>query len=62
MEAANQQQNRVLAAVGVLVFTGWAWSLSNVAIPDVLWLATAALTLVFIGMLVVAGVQRVRRR
>ena len=58
---AKTKPNRVLAAVGVLVVTGWAWSLSNVAIPDVLWFLTALLTLVFIGLLVVAGVRRVRR-
>jgi hypothetical protein len=62
VETIDSHQNRVLAAIGVLVLTGWAWSLSNVAIPDALWLANAALTLVFVGMLVVAGVQRVRRR
>jgi hypothetical protein len=61
METVNSQPNRVLAAVGVLVVTGWAWSLSNVAIPDVLWFATMLLTLVFIGLLAVAGVQRIRR-
>jgi hypothetical protein len=61
METVNSQPNRVIAAVGVLVVTGWAWSLSNVAIPDVLWFATMLLTLVFIGLVAVAGVQRIRR-
>ena len=60
METTNSQPNRILAAVGLLVLTGWAWSLSNVAIPDVLWLVTVALTLVFIGLLVAAGVRRMR--
>ena len=58
---AKSQPNRVLAAVGVLAFTGWAWSLSNVTIPDVLWFVTVLLTLVFIGLLVVAGVRRIRQ-
>jgi hypothetical protein len=61
MDSANSQPNRVLAAVGLLVVTGWAWSFSNVAIPDVLWFVTVALTLLFIGMLAVAGVRRIRK-
>jgi len=61
METVNSQPNRVVAAVGLLVVTGWAWSLSNVAIPGVLWFATMLLTLVFFGLLAVAGVQRIRR-
>jgi hypothetical protein len=61
MQAAISQPNRVLAAVGVLVVTGWAWSLSNVAIPGLLWFATVLLTLVFLGLLAVAGVRRIRR-
>ena len=60
METVNSQPNRVLAAVGLLVVTGWAWSLSNVTIPAVLWFATVLLTLVFIALLAVAGVQRIR--
>ena len=58
---AKPGPNRILAAIGVLVLVGWIWSLSDVAIPDVLWLANAALTLVFIVLLVVAGVQRLRQ-
>jgi hypothetical protein len=61
MESADSQPNRVLAAVGLLVITGWAWSLSNIAIPDVLWFVTMLLTLVFIGLLAVAGVRRIRQ-
>ena len=61
MEAVNSQPNRVLAAVGLLVLVGWAWSLSNVAIPDVLWFVNMALTLVFIGLLVAAAVRLARR-
>ena len=61
MEAVNSQPNRALAAVGVLVVTGWAWSLSNVAIPGILWFATMLLTLVFIGMLAMAGIRQIRR-
>jgi hypothetical protein len=62
MEAVDSQRSRVLAAVGVLALTGWAWSLSDVAIPGVLWLVTVVLTLVFICMLAVAGVHRMRSR
>ena len=54
--------NRVLAAIAVLVVIGWAWSLSNVGIPDVVWLVNAALTSVLIGMLAFVGIQRLRRR
>jgi hypothetical protein len=57
---AEPRPNRILAAIGVLVLVGWIWSLSDVAIPDVLFLANAALTLVFIVLLAVAGVQRLR--
>ena len=62
MEAVHPQSNRVLAAVAVLVVTGWAWSLSNVSIPDVLWLVNAGLTVLLVVLLVVAGLRRVRRR
>ena len=61
METANSQPNRTLAAIGLLVLVGWAWALSNVGMPDVAWLANAALTVVFIVLLVVAGVRLVRR-
>ena len=61
METATTQPNRVIAAVGLLVLTGWAWSLSNVAIPDLLWFATVLLTLVFIVLVAIAGVRRIRR-
>ena len=61
MEAVNSEPNRVLAAIGLLVLAGWAWALSNVGMPDVAWLANAALTIVFIVLLVVAGVRQLRR-
>ena len=61
METANSQPNRILAAVGLLVLAGWAWALSNVGMPDVAWLANAGLTVVFIVLLLVAGVRLVRR-
>ena len=52
---------RVLAALTLLVVTGWAWSLSNVGIPDAVWLANAALTLVLVVLLLAAGIRRVLR-
>jgi hypothetical protein len=61
VETANSQPNRILAAVGLLVLVGWAWSLSNVGIPDVVWLANAALTIVFLVLLALAGVRLLRR-
>ena len=61
MEADNSQPNRILAAVGLLVLVGWGWSLSNVAIPDALWLVTVGLTLLFLVLLAMAGVRRIRR-
>jgi hypothetical protein len=53
--------NRVVAALALLVLTGWAWALSNVGMPDPVWLVNAALTLVFVVLLVVVGIRRVRR-
>ena len=61
METADSQPNRILAAVGLLVLVGWAWSLSNVGMPDVVWLANAALTIVFLVLLAVAAVRLTRR-
>ena len=61
METTNSQPNRILAAIGLLVLVGWAWSLSNVGIPDVVWLANAALTVVFLVLLAVAAVRLMRR-
>lgn len=60
METTTTRPNRLLAGVGLLVATGWAWSLSNVSIPDVLWLVNMGLTLVFVGLLAVTLVRRVR--
>ena len=51
----------LLAIVGALALAGWAWSFSNVHIPDVLWFATVALTLVFVGLLAYGLVARSRR-
>lgn len=48
-------------AVGVLVVAGWVWALSNVGMPDYLWLANVALTLVFVGLLTVTLVRQARR-
>ena len=61
MEAAKSPTSRVLAAVAVLVVTGWAWALSNVGMPDAVWLANAALTIVLLVLLAVVLVGRVRR-
>ena len=61
MEAANSSFSRALAAIAVLVVTGWAWALSNVGMPDAVWLANAALTIVLIVLLAVVLVGRLRR-
>lgn len=61
MEAADSRPNRILAAVGLLVLAGWLWALSNVGMPDALWLANVALTLVFLGLLAATMVRRARR-
>lgn len=53
--------NRVLAALALLVLTGWAWALSNTGMPDAVWLANAALTLVLVVLLVAVGIRRVAR-
>ena len=58
---ATSHSTRVLAALALLVFTGWAWSLSNVGIPGAVWLANAALTLVLVVLLVAAGIRRIAR-
>jgi hypothetical protein len=51
----------LLAIVGALALAGWGWSFTSVHIPDALWLATVALTLVFVGLLVYGLVTRSRR-
>ena len=61
MEHTTSQLNRPLAAIAVLVLTGWAWALSNVTMPDAVWLVNAALTLVLVVLLVVVGLRRVMR-
>lgn len=59
MEAVNS--NRVLAAIALLVLTGWAWALSNVGMPDAVWLVNAALTLVLVVLLAALAVRRIAR-
>jgi hypothetical protein len=61
MESTTSQLNRPLAAIAVLVIVGWGWALSNVTMPDAVWLVNAALTLVLVVLLVVVGVRRVTR-
>jgi len=53
--------SHLLAVIGLLVLTGWVWALSNVGMPDAVWLANAALTLAFVVLVVVVGIQRMRR-
>ena len=60
MEAVNS--NRVLAAIALLVLTGWAWALSNAGMPDAVWLVNAALTIVLAGLLVALAIRRIARR
>ena len=59
METVNP--NRALAAIALLVVIGWAWALSNVGMPDIVWLVNAALTLVLVVLLVALGVRRIAR-
>ena len=61
MESTTSQLNRPLAAVALLVIVGWAWALSNVTMPDPVWLVNAALTLVLVVLLVGLGLRRVMR-
>ena len=60
METVNP--NRVLAAIALLVVVGWAWALSNVGMPDPVWLVNAALTLALIVLLVALAIRRIARR
>jgi hypothetical protein len=61
MEAVNSNPGRVLAAIALLVFTGWVWALSNVSMPDGVWMVNAGLTVVLLVLLVVVGVRRLVR-
>lgn len=55
------RSTRTLAAIALLVVIGWAWALSNVAMPDAVWLVNAALTVALVVLLVMLGVRRIGR-
>lgn len=61
METVNPK-NRVLAAITLLVLVGWAWALSNVGMPDAVWVVNAALTLALVALLVAFAIRRIARR
>ena len=62
MEAVNSPSHpfRPALIAGGLALFGWAWSISDVGIPDVLWLVTVALTLVFLVALAIGAVRHAR--